>query len=434
MELSKEVMTVLHRAVLYAKENGYEYVTPETILLILAEEGLFIEAFSGCGGDVKLLSKMLREYIAEYVEKVQGKDPELSAGVNKMLMFAGQSAYNSGSGEVYVRHLVHALWNLEDSYALYYMEQQGITEADMLEELSFLEGDAASTNEQISLEGDKETEGRGFKLYAPCLNDTLKDVNPLIGREDELERTIQILCRKDKNNPLHIGEPGVGKTAITYGLVMRLKEDKVTDAIKGARVFALDLGGMLAGTQYRGDFEKRFKKVLSEIAIIKLMRPETQTDYISLKQRVSDLEKKVAEGIKVTAVTALPSSDPMAQKKKRPPVPDALPEDVKSVFSNWGKILRNIPFSHSALKSALRNSDLTVKGDVLVIAFEDMFENMLNGEDNRQVFEGAVENVVGKHLKYEVIEKQKVVDFESTYPDFTGLINMDGIDVGEMED
>ena len=266
MELSKEVMTVLHRAVLYAKENGYEYVTPETILLILAEEGLFIEAFSGCGGDVKLLSKMLREYIAEYVEKVQGKDPELSAGVNKMLMFAGQSAYNSGSGEVYVRHLVHALWNLEDSYALYYMEQQGITEADMLEELSFLEGDAASTNEQVSLEGDKETEGRGFKLYAPCLNDTLKDVNPLIGREDELERTIQILCRKDKNNPLHIGEPGVGKTAITYGLVMRLKEDKVPDAIKGAKVFALDLGGMLAGTQYRGDFEKRFKKVLSEIS------------------------------------------------------------------------------------------------------------------------------------------------------------------------
>ncbi len=176
------------------------------------------------------------------------------------------------------------------------------------------------------------------------------------------------------------------------------------------------------------------KKVLSEIAIIKLMRPETQTDYISLKQRVSDLEKKVAEGIKVTAVTALPSSDPKVQKKKRPPVPDALPEDVKSVFSNWGKILRNIPFSHSALKSSLRNSDLTVKGDVLVIAFEDMFENMLNGEDNRQVFEGAVENVVGKHLKYEVIEKQKVVDFESTYPDFTGLINMDGIDVGEMED
>ena len=176
------------------------------------------------------------------------------------------------------------------------------------------------------------------------------------------------------------------------------------------------------------------KKVLSEIAIIKLMRPETQTDFVSLKQRVSDLEKKVAEGIKVTAVTALPSQDPMTQKKKRPPVPDALPEDVKSVFLNWGKILRNIPFTHSALKSSLRNSDLTVKGDVLVIAFEDMFENMLNDEDNRQVFEGAVENVVGKHLKYEVIEKRKVVDFESTYPDFTGLINMDGIDVGEMED
>ena len=94
----------------------------------------------------------------------------------------------------------------------------------------------------------------------------MKEVNPLIGREKELERTIQILCRKDKNNPLHIGEPGVGKTAITNGLVMRLVNDDVPDALKGARVFALDLGGMLAGTQYRGDFEKRFKKVLSEVS------------------------------------------------------------------------------------------------------------------------------------------------------------------------
>ncbi len=264
MELSKEVMSVLHRAVLYAKENNYEYVTPETILLVLLEEGLFIEAFSGCGGDVKLLTEKLTRYISEYIEKVQGRDPEMSSGVNKMLVFAGQSAYNSGSGEVYVRHMFHALMNLEDSYAVYFIEQQGISEADILQELSFLEGDAAEHG--IPELKEKEENGRsGWKLYAPCLNETLKDVNPLIGRETELERTIQILCRKDKNNPLHIGEPGVGKTAITYGLVQLLNEGKVPDAIKGAKVFALDLGGMLAGTRYRGDFERRFKKVLSEI-------------------------------------------------------------------------------------------------------------------------------------------------------------------------
>ncbi|MCR4591511.1 MAG: AAA family ATPase [Lachnospiraceae bacterium] len=265
MELSREVMTVLHQAVLYAKEKGYEYVTPETILMMLAEEGLFIEAFSACGGDIKLLKEKLEEYLSEYVDKVPEKEPELSTLVNKMLMFAGQSAYNSGSGEVYVRHVVHALWNLNDCYAQYYMEQQDITEADLLQEISFIEGDAASENTGEAIAGQEKPGDVRWKLYAPCLNETLKDVNPLIGREAELERTIQILCRKDKNNPLHIGEPGVGKTAITYGLVQRLKGDEVPDAIKGAKVFALDLGGMLAGTQYRGDFEKRFKKVLSEI-------------------------------------------------------------------------------------------------------------------------------------------------------------------------
>ncbi|MCR5322418.1 MAG: AAA family ATPase [Lachnospiraceae bacterium] len=111
----------------------------------------------------------------------------------------------------------------------------------------------------------KPGSSKSWKLYAPCLNDTLRDINPLIGREAELERTIQILCRKDKNNPLHIGEPGVGKTAITYGLVERIRQGKVPDEIKGCRVFALDLAGMVAGTQYRGDFEKRFKKILGEI-------------------------------------------------------------------------------------------------------------------------------------------------------------------------
>lgn len=104
-----------------------------------------------------------------------------------------------------------------------------------------------------------------WQLYAPCMNDTADEANPLIGREDEIERTIQILCRKDKNNPLHIGEPGVGKTAITYGLVRMIIEGRVPGPLKGAKVYALDMAGMIAGTQYRGDFEKRFKAVLGEI-------------------------------------------------------------------------------------------------------------------------------------------------------------------------
>ncbi|MBE5825588.1 MAG: AAA family ATPase [Butyrivibrio sp.] len=290
MNLSENTSQILQNTVKYARENNYEYVTPEMLLLFIMRDATFAEAFYYCGGDSTILASQLNAYISSYIEKSEGKEPELSAGLSFVLAFAGQSAYSSGNEEINVRHLVHAIWNLDESYAKYYLEQQ-LSEADLLQEMANIE-DAAGREDEVEIPFGKDgsagnedghNESRrnqedNWKLYAPCLNDTLKDVNPLIGRETELERTIQILCRKDKNNPLHIGEPGVGKTAITYGLVELLKQDKVPDAIKGAKVFALDLGGMLAGTQYRGDFEKRFKKVLSEIG--KEERPIIYIDEI----------------------------------------------------------------------------------------------------------------------------------------------------------
>ncbi len=290
MKLSENTAQILQETVEYARENNYEYVTPEMLLLFIMQDETFAEAFYYCGGDGTILASQLNAYISDYIEKTQGKEPELSAGLNFVLAFAGQSAYSSGNEEINVRHLVHAIWNLDESYAKYYLEQQ-LSEADLLQEMANIE-DAAGEEDGYELPfGNEEMSGGegghpsghrnqedNWKLYAPCLNDTLKDVNPLIGRQAELERTIQILCRKDKNNPLHIGEPGVGKTAITYGLVELLKKNEVPDAIKGAKVFALDLGGMLAGTQYRGDFEKRFKKVLSEIG--KEERPIIYIDEI----------------------------------------------------------------------------------------------------------------------------------------------------------
>jgi ATP-dependent Clp protease ATP-binding subunit ClpA len=267
MDLSKEASLVFQNAIAYANKYKYEYVTPEMILLMILDDDVFAEAFEECGGDLTILSSNLQKYVSEYVDKIDNKEILLSTGTNFVLNFAGQSAYSSGSDMIHVRHLVHAIWNLENSYAVYYMEQQDITEADVLQQMAIIEDENAAEAISEDIDGSIKTkeDKAGLSLYAPCLNDVLTDANPLIGREKELERTIQILCRKDKNNPLHIGETGVGKTAITYGLVQRLKSGDVPDAIKGAKVFSLDLGGMLAGTQYRGDFEKRFKKVLTEI-------------------------------------------------------------------------------------------------------------------------------------------------------------------------
>ena len=300
MNISEELNEVIKDAYLYAQKIKSEYVTPETVLLVLCDNEDFICAVEECGAEISELAVNLAEYIENHIDK-SDKTPQSSAALTGALAFAFQSAANSGNETVEIRHLVHAIWRLEESYAVYYMQKAGLTEADMLRELTMIADDEEDSDESDD-EDDPEEEadyedpdeiyaddaelgaggpamdvferfgntkakdgGKSWQQYAPCLNDSLKDVNPLIGRDAEIERTIQILCRKDKNNPLHIGEPGVGKTAITYGLVQRIREGRVPELLKGSRVYALDLAGMLAGTQYRGDFEKRFKKVLGEI-------------------------------------------------------------------------------------------------------------------------------------------------------------------------
>lgn len=258
MEFSAEVMFLFQQAAARARQQRYEYITPEGILLEMLSIQLFREAFASCDGDIDILETNLQEYLENYVTGDGNQDPEVSESVNELLHFAGQSAYNSESGEIELTHLLHALWNLKECYAVYYMEAQGITEGVLLSTIAELEEeelDDRTDPEYIGTDGAEQDDGN-WKQYAPCLNETLTDEKPLIGREAELERTIQILCRKEKNNPIHIGEPGVGKTAITHGLVRMLQDGIVPEPIKGAKVFALDLGGMLAGTQYRGDFEK----------------------------------------------------------------------------------------------------------------------------------------------------------------------------------
>ena len=316
MNMSLSASKLIEDAIKYAKNNKYEYITPELLLLFISTDECFCEAFEDCGGNIRSLTDDLKNYIKVYILKIDDVAPELSAGTLYALTYAEQSAINSGCDEVDIRHILHGLWQLNDSYAVYYMEKQEVIEAELLsmmaaieeEELSFIDNEddfhnTADTNDKEesydntgqeiigdshnnelfrkdNVQGifrDNKATGKiikkhspkgskeSIRLYAPCLNDTLNDVNPLIGRDEELERTIQILCRKDKNNPLHIGEPGVGKTAITYGLVKLINDNKVPEHLKGSKIFALDLGGMLAGTQYRGDFEKRFKNVISEI-------------------------------------------------------------------------------------------------------------------------------------------------------------------------
>ncbi len=319
MNITREVAEILQYAGEFVTENGYEYVTPEALLLAMCEQENFRLAFSSCDGDVEELKRRLREYMEKYVPKKKNSTPKFSEATKKMLVYAEMHLSSCGNDTIEMKHLLRAVWQLKDGYAAYYMKLQGVDEVDMLRALAETEeapeeesredeeaddadapDDAASdyddddADDEDDYDNDddddtgvqvrgrrKEARGKGSSgrnSFAPCLNDTLKDINPLIGREEELERTIQILCRKEKNNPLHIGEPGVGKTAITYGLVERIREGKVPEPLWGSRVYALDLGGAVAGTKYRGEFEKRLKKVMSEIA--KDERPIVYIDEI----------------------------------------------------------------------------------------------------------------------------------------------------------
>lgn len=283
MQVSREVAEIINTVFGMAKSRHYEFVTPELVLYVICGNKKFTEAFEDCGGDIRILSAQLEEYINEYMESVEEEcSPELSAGAGSMLSYAWRSAQSSGKAVVGLTHIIHAMYELEESYAVYYMQLQGIEHAELLQQMTILYEETTAdrrleTGKQTKgehMDGETESEHAGtdasasqvWRQFAVCLNEEFEHVNPLIGREDELERTMQILCRKEKNNPLHIGEPGVGKTAITYGLARLIEQGSVPEPLKGAKIFSLDLGSLLAGTQFRGDFEKRFKRVMDSIS------------------------------------------------------------------------------------------------------------------------------------------------------------------------
>ena len=300
MRVSEEVEKIVDMTVGLAKNASFEIVVPELMLYAICQNEIFAQAFENCGGSVRELDYHLRTYLENYMEyksEADESDPQLSLDMRSVLESVREVAQNSGKDVVELPHILFALYGLEESYAVYYMLTQGVERNELLQEMNILyeeiarggsigkrdgvsrggtsgDGGRAGREEQADDEPEDgedwgqdrdRKKSRGWQQYVVCLNDMVDQMNPLIGREEELERTMQILCRKEKNNPLHIGEPGVGKTAITYGLARLLVEDRVPEPLRGAKIFSLDLGSLLAGTQYRGDFEKRFKKVMDSV-------------------------------------------------------------------------------------------------------------------------------------------------------------------------
>lgn len=284
MKIAKEVEELLNDAVLNAGRRGNEYVTPEHVWFVLADRPAFQAAFKSCGGDVKKLKSRLEDYLGQMdtVEKDEG-GIEVSYGLSQTIEEAARKAISSDRDTIELPHLLYSMMELEESYGAYFVQMQGVECVDILVELG-TDGSGrkmgagagrtggtdshAGTGGTFDMDNEEDAEEERESVllqYAVCINDEVKNSCPLIGREAELERTMQVLCRRQKNNPLHVGEPGVGKTAITYGLAARINEGRVPEKLKNARIYGIDLGSMLAGTQFRGDFEKRLKAVMEEL-------------------------------------------------------------------------------------------------------------------------------------------------------------------------
>lgn len=266
IRLTERLNDLLQECITLCKERRYEFVTPETVLYELLSEDVFCSVIDFyC--DIATLIDDVENRLVETGFVPYNIEYQLmpSEQYNQLMGKASLQVISSSAEALDIPHVVVAMLELEDSWAAYLLKKHlGESESEFV-------SDIVSSYEEASLIDENEGEDRteeaaGWRRLVTCMNDVLDQKNPLIGRENELERTIQVLCRRDKNNPLHVGEPGVGKTALIYGLAARINEGNVPDRLKGSRIYMLDLGTMLAGTQYRGDFEKRIKQVMDGVA------------------------------------------------------------------------------------------------------------------------------------------------------------------------
>jgi len=278
--LTRELEATLSTAVDEAVKYRHEYVTLEHLLHALIEDETARDILINCGADLKELDRALGDYFSTVLEKapdnVNPSMPELTTAFQSTISYAVLQAEGSGQRSVDTGNILAAIYQAQQAYAVYLLLQQGVTRLDILNYISHGISKLETLGERF--DGDAEPEGELAEAQSVQKKDPLAsftvelvakaaagEIDPIIGRSEEIERTIQVLCRRKKNNPLYVGEPGVGKTALAEGLALKISEGDVPEVLADAKVYALDMGAVLAGTRYRGDFEQRFKAIIKEL-------------------------------------------------------------------------------------------------------------------------------------------------------------------------
>nr|WP_137677009.1 ATP-dependent Clp protease ATP-binding subunit ClpA [Parerythrobacter lutipelagi] len=271
----------LHNALSNAAERRHEYATLEHLLLALIEDEDAAQVMNACGVEMDVLGEAVKQYLDQEYQALKAEDdadPQPTAGFQRVIQRAILHVQSSGKDTVTGANVLVALFSERDSYAVYFLQQQDMSRLDAVSFISHGIGKGGKQLESKPPQGADETQTgdndkgdskkeTALDQFTVNLNKRAQDgkIDPLIGRGPEVDRTVQILCRRSKNNPLYVGDPGVGKTAIAEGLARKIVEGEVPDVLKDAVIYSLDMGALLAGTRYRGDFEERLKQVVNEL-------------------------------------------------------------------------------------------------------------------------------------------------------------------------
>ena len=272
--IAQELEVSLHMAFMDARQKRHELITVEHLLLAMIDNPTAAEVLRACGCKLEVLRTELLQYIEEHTPTVGGEDEvdtQPTLGFQRVIQRAMLHVQSSGKKEVTCANVLVAIFGEKDSHAVFFLHQQGITRLDVVNFISHGVSKLPETPKQENNDHDNEMEAQpsgALESFTQNLNAQVVagKIDPLIGRALELERVIQTLCRRRKNNPLLVGEAGVGKTAIAEGLARRIVEKDVPEVLENATVYALDMGALLAGTKYRGDFEQRLKAVMKQLA------------------------------------------------------------------------------------------------------------------------------------------------------------------------
>ncbi|MDP2154890.1 MAG: Clp protease N-terminal domain-containing protein, partial [Sulfuricella sp.] len=269
--IAQELEVSLHMAFMEARQKRHEFITVEHLLLAMLDNPSAAKVLRACAADIDELRKTLADFVTTQTPTLAGSgevDTQPTLGFQRVIQRAILHVQSSGKKEVTGANVLVAIFGEKDSHAVYFLSQQGISRFDVVNYISHgiskvAEGTAARPEAEQEAEQESAPAGALDNFTLNLNTQALAGkIDPLIGRELELERTIQTLCRRRKNNPLLVGEAGVGKTAIAEGLARRIVEGEVPEVLAESTVYSLDMGALLAGTKYRGDFEQRLKAVL----------------------------------------------------------------------------------------------------------------------------------------------------------------------------